>query len=55
MTTTSVLTTAARWDAAVQEYLHDPVSHFEQPRDIHIVSSVTRNPAGKVLRNGLST
>jgi acyl-CoA synthetase (AMP-forming)/AMP-acid ligase II len=42
-------------EAAVREYLHDKVSRFEQPRDIHIVSSIPRNPAGKVLRNELAS
>ncbi|MGH3530672.1 MAG: AMP-binding protein [Mycobacterium sp.] len=41
--------------AAVREYLKDKVSRFEKPRDISIVSSVPRNPAGKVLRNELPT
>jgi acyl-CoA synthetase (AMP-forming)/AMP-acid ligase II len=42
-------------ESAVREYLHDKVSRFEQPRDIRIVSSIPRNPAGKVLRNELPT
>jgi acyl-CoA synthetase (AMP-forming)/AMP-acid ligase II len=41
-------------EAAVREYLKDKVSRFEQPRDICIVSSIPRNPAGKVVRNELS-
>jgi acyl-CoA synthetase (AMP-forming)/AMP-acid ligase II len=40
---------------ALREYLKGKVSRFEQPRDIHIVSSIPRNPAGKVLRKELST
>jgi acyl-CoA synthetase (AMP-forming)/AMP-acid ligase II len=40
---------------AVREYLKDKVSRFEQPRDIHIVDSIPRNPAGKVLRSELPT
>ena len=40
---------------AIREYLKDRVSRFEQPRDIHIVSSIPRNPAGKVLRKELPT
>ncbi|HUH70997.1 MAG TPA: AMP-binding protein [Mycobacterium sp.] len=39
---------------ALREYLKRKVSRFEQPRDIHIVSSIPRNPAGKVLRRELS-
>ncbi len=42
-------------EAAVRKYLHDKVSRFERPRDIHILRSIPRNPAGKVLRNELST
>jgi acyl-CoA synthetase (AMP-forming)/AMP-acid ligase II len=40
---------------ALREYLKGKVSRFEQPRDIHIVSSIPRNPAGKVIRKELST
>ncbi len=39
---------------ALREYLKGKVSRFEQPRDIHIVSSIPRNPAGKVLRKELT-
>jgi acyl-CoA synthetase (AMP-forming)/AMP-acid ligase II len=39
----------------VREYLKGKVSRFEQPRDIHIVESIPRNPAGKVLRKELAT
>jgi acyl-CoA synthetase (AMP-forming)/AMP-acid ligase II len=42
-------------EEAVREYLSDKVSRFEQPRDISIVTSIPRNPAGKVLRNELPT
>lgn len=38
---------------AIRVYLTGKVSRFEQPRDIHIVSSIPRNPAGKVLRKEL--
>ena len=38
---------------ALREYLKDKVSRFEQPRDIHLLDSLPRNPAGKVLRNEL--
>jgi len=41
--------------SALREYLKDRVSRFEQPRDIHIVSSIPRNAAGKVLRKELPT
>jgi acyl-CoA synthetase (AMP-forming)/AMP-acid ligase II len=41
-------------DAALREYLKGKVSRFEQPRDIHFVESIPRNPAGKVLRKQLS-
>jgi acyl-CoA synthetase (AMP-forming)/AMP-acid ligase II len=41
--------------AAIREYLKSRVSRYEQPRDISIVSSIPRNPAGKVLRKELST
>jgi acyl-CoA synthetase (AMP-forming)/AMP-acid ligase II len=40
-------------EAALREYLQDRVSRFEQPRDIHIVATLPRNPAGKVLRKEL--
>jgi acyl-CoA synthetase (AMP-forming)/AMP-acid ligase II len=39
---------------ALREYLKDKVSRFEQPRDINIVASIPRNPAGKVVRKELS-
>ena len=42
-------------ETALREYLHDKVSRFEQPRDIRIVSSLPRNPAGKVIRKELPT
>lgn len=38
---------------ALREYLKDKVSRFEQPRDVHIVGSIPRNPAGKVVRREL--
>jgi acyl-CoA synthetase (AMP-forming)/AMP-acid ligase II len=37
----------------LREYLQHKVSRFEQPRDIHFLSSLPRNPAGKVLRKEL--
>ncbi len=40
-------------EEALREYLQDKVSRFEQPRDIHLLSSLPRNPAGKVLRKEL--
>jgi acyl-CoA synthetase (AMP-forming)/AMP-acid ligase II len=40
-------------EPSVREYLKDKVSRFEQPRDIYIVTSIPRNPAGKVLRKEL--
>jgi acyl-CoA synthetase (AMP-forming)/AMP-acid ligase II len=40
-------------ESALREYLAGRVSRFEQPRDIHILDSLPRNPAGKVLRNEL--
>ncbi len=42
-------------ETTVREYLQDRVSRFEQPRDIRVVSSVPRNPAGKILRKELPT
>jgi acyl-CoA synthetase (AMP-forming)/AMP-acid ligase II len=42
-------------EPAIREYLKGKVSRFEQPRDIHIVGSIPRNPAGKVLRKDLAT
>jgi acyl-CoA synthetase (AMP-forming)/AMP-acid ligase II len=39
----------------IREYLKGKVSRFEQPKDINIVSSIPRNPAGKVLRKELDT
>ncbi|ORB75206.1 AMP-binding protein [Mycobacterium scrofulaceum] len=41
-------------EAALREYLQGRVSRFEQPRDITVVASIPRNPAGKVLRKELS-
>jgi acyl-CoA synthetase (AMP-forming)/AMP-acid ligase II len=41
--------------SALRDYLRGKVSRFEQPRDINIVSSIPRNPAGKVVRKELST
>jgi acyl-CoA synthetase (AMP-forming)/AMP-acid ligase II len=38
----------------LREYLKGRVSRFEQPRDINIVTSIPRNPAGKVVRRELS-
>ncbi len=40
--------------AGLREFLKGKVSRFEQPRDINIVSSIPRNPAGKVIRRELS-
>jgi acyl-CoA synthetase (AMP-forming)/AMP-acid ligase II len=39
---------------AIREYLKSKVSRFELPRDINIVASIPRNPAGKVLRQELA-
>lgn len=39
----------------LRDYLEDKVSRFEQPRDINIVGSIPRNPAGKVVRRELLT
>ncbi|BBZ46459.1 AMP-binding protein [Mycobacterium parmense] len=39
---------------ALREYLKNRVSRFEQPRDIHVVSSIPRNAAGKVVRRELA-
>jgi acyl-CoA synthetase (AMP-forming)/AMP-acid ligase II len=40
--------------SGLREYLKGKVSRFEQPRDINIVTSIPRNPAGKVVRRELS-
>jgi acyl-CoA synthetase (AMP-forming)/AMP-acid ligase II len=42
-------------ESAIRQYLKDKVSRFEQPREIRIVGSIPRNPAGKVLRKELAT
>jgi acyl-CoA synthetase (AMP-forming)/AMP-acid ligase II len=42
-------------EPTIREYLKDKVSRFEQPREIRIVGSIPRNPAGKVLRKELAT
>jgi acyl-CoA synthetase (AMP-forming)/AMP-acid ligase II len=42
-------------ETAVRDYLQPRVSRFEQPRDVCIVSSIPRNPAGKVVRRELPT
>ncbi len=39
--------------AAIRKYLKDKVSRVEQPRDVHIVTTIPRSPLGKVLRNQL--
>jgi acyl-CoA synthetase (AMP-forming)/AMP-acid ligase II len=39
----------------LRDYLKGKVSRFEQPRDINIVGSIPRNPAGKVVRKELSS
>jgi len=36
-------------EASVREFLKDRVSRCEQPRDIKIVETIPRNPAGKVI------
>jgi acyl-CoA synthetase (AMP-forming)/AMP-acid ligase II len=41
--------------AALRDYLKGKVSRFEQPRDIRVVGSLPRNPAGKVIRKELTT
>lgn len=41
-------------EAALREFLKGKISRFERPRDIHVVSSIPRNPAGKVLRKELT-
>ncbi len=41
-------------ELSIREFLKGKVSRFEQPRDIRIVDSIPRNPAGKVLRKELS-
>jgi acyl-CoA synthetase (AMP-forming)/AMP-acid ligase II len=40
-------------EEGLREYLQHRVSRFEQPRDIHFLPSLPRNPAGKVLRKEL--
>jgi acyl-CoA synthetase (AMP-forming)/AMP-acid ligase II len=42
-------------EPGIREYLKGKVSRFEQPREINIVGSIPRNPAGKVLRKELAT
>ncbi|MBW0014325.1 AMP-binding protein [Mycobacterium sp.] len=42
-------------EPGLREYLKRKVSRFEQPRDIHVVASIPRNPAGKVVRKELLT
>jgi len=44
---------AAIEENSIRDYLKGRVSRFEQPRDIRIVKTIPRNPAGKVLRNEL--
>ncbi len=41
-------------EPSIREFLRGKVSRFEQPRDIHVVDSIPRNPAGKVLRRELT-
>ncbi|MFV0495106.1 AMP-binding protein [Mycobacterium sp.] len=40
---------------SLREYLRGRVSRFEQPRDINIVDTIPRNPAGKAVRRELSS
>jgi acyl-CoA synthetase (AMP-forming)/AMP-acid ligase II len=40
-------------DEALRDYLKSRVSRFEQPRDVHLLPSLPRNPAGKVVRKEL--
>jgi acyl-CoA synthetase (AMP-forming)/AMP-acid ligase II len=40
-------------EPGLREYLKGKVSRFEQPRDIRILGSIPRNPAGKVVRKEL--
>jgi hypothetical protein len=42
-------------ETSIREYLNDRVSRFEQPRDIKIVQTIPRNPAGKAVRSELKT
>jgi acyl-CoA synthetase (AMP-forming)/AMP-acid ligase II len=42
-------------EESIREYLKDKVSRFEQPRDIHLVEEIPRNPAGKVVSDELKT
>jgi len=41
--------------AAIRNYLKAKVSRFEEPRDIKVVETIPRNPAGKIVRNDLPT
>ncbi len=45
---------AAIQEESIREYLKGKVSRFEQPRDITIVKTIPRNPAGKVVRKELT-
>jgi acyl-CoA synthetase (AMP-forming)/AMP-acid ligase II len=40
-------------EESLRDYLKGRVSRFEQPRDIHFLPNLPRNPAGKVLRKEL--
>jgi acyl-CoA synthetase (AMP-forming)/AMP-acid ligase II len=41
--------------AAIRKYLKTKVSRFEEPRDVKVVETIPRNPAGKIFRNDLPT
>ncbi|MBF6135035.1 AMP-binding protein [Nocardia otitidiscaviarum] len=50
-----VLRPGATFDeAATRDFLKHTVSRFEQPRDIHVVAEIPRNPTGKILRHQLT-
>ncbi|MFW0790147.1 AMP-binding protein [Gordonia sp. CPCC 205333] len=41
-------------EQALRAYLRTAVSRFEQPRDIHFIDEIPRNPSGKALKRQLS-
>ena len=39
----------------LRDHLETRVSRFEQPREIHVVTEIPRNPSGKILRRALTS
>jgi len=40
-------------EAGLRDYLKTALARYEQPRDIHFITAIPRNPTGKILRREL--